>query len=235
MANLDNWNYYYNTSNGEQHRANLVYTALVSPDKKTFCMKFIRDKNYHYIEEENKNWTEELLKERFDREIKFYNLAKNNNIPTLDIIDINYKEREIYIKWPGNDFYTMSLTTSYEKILPNWKDQIIERYKEMWSIGVVKLSQHPNSWALFNDGILRPWNWFFTFERSEGLKSLSEFRVQISKDRQEKAMPLLKKYNLTVDKKYNLWFLQDLFFESFRFNYPDDLTDQLLEIKKNFN
>jgi hypothetical protein len=234
MANLDNWNYYYNTSNGEQHRANLVYTALVSPDKKTFCMKFSRDKNYHPFFEENIEWTEQLLTERFERELHIYSLAKTK-IPIVDILDVNYNKREIYIKWPGDDFYMMGLQKSYEDIVPDWKSQIVDRYKEMWSLGLVKLSQHPNSWVVFDDGILRPWNWFFTFERSEEKKSISEFLIQISKPRQEKGIALLKKHGIQLEEKYDIWQLQDIFFESFRINYPNDLVDTLLKSKQEYN
>jgi len=67
MTDISNWNYYYNWEVDQNVRANLVYTALVSPDNKTFCMDFNRQLGYHCFPE----WTgNDFLMQRME----------NNNI-----------------------------------------------------------------------------------------------------------------------------------------------------------
>ena len=228
---MTNWDYYWNEEPGDRFRANLVYTAYISGDRKTLCMSFNRDVNYHSNLEENTLWTEELLAERFQRELKFYNKAAGK-IPVAELLDIDENNRKIYIKFPGDDFYMMGYKSSYDQVLPNWREQITERFKEMWSLGILKFSMHPNSWIVYEDGILRPINWFFTFEEGEPEKSISEYLIQLSDSRQDKLRPLLEKFNIDIEKKYQLWDLQNICFESFRQNYPTELIDSLLSIKK---
>lgn len=234
MKNLSDWEYYYNEEPGDRYRANLVYTAYVSPDKKTLCMRFIRDIGYHKDPVENKLWTDDLLEERFRRELKFHSLAKLHT-PVVDIIDVDETSRSIFIKWPGDDFYMMGYRKSYDSVLPDWKDQIKQRFTEMWSAGILKFSIHPNSWLLFDDGILRPFNWFFTFSDNEESKSINDFMIQISDSRRDSLGPILKKNGWDLDTKYSLKELQNISLESFRKNYPSDLIDQLKEIKKDFH
>lgn len=228
---MTDWDYYWNEEPGDRFRANLVYTAYISGDRKTLCMSFNRDVNYHSNLEENALWTEELLTERFQRELKFYNRAAGK-IPVAELLDIDEVNRKIYMKFPGDDFYMMGYRSSYDQVLPTWREQITERFKEMWSLGILKFSMHPNSWIVYNDGILRPINWFFTFEENEPEKSISEYLIQLSDSRQDKLRPLLEKFNIDIEKKYQLWDLQNICFESFRHNYPSELIDSLLSIKK---
>ena len=228
---MTNWDYYWNEEPGDRFRANLVYTAYISGDRKTLCMSFNRDVNYHSNLEENTLWTEELLAERFQRELKFYNKAAGK-IPVAELLDIDENNKKIYIKFPGDDFYMMGYKSSYDQVLPNWREQITERFKEMWSLGILKFSMHPDSWIVYEDGILRPINWFFTFEEGEPEKSISEYLIQLSDSRQDKLRPLLEKFNIDIEKKYQLWDLQNICFESFRHNYPSELIDSLLSIKK---
>ncbi len=229
--NISNWNYYYNEEPGDRFRANLVYTAYVSPDNNTLCMKFYRDPGYHTDLEENNLWTDELLEERFQRELKFYNQAKDK-IPVAEILDVDERSRSIFLKWPGDDFYMMGYKNSYNSVLPDWKEQMKQRFSEMWSMGILKFSMHPNSWLVYDDGILRPINWFFTFEENESEKSISEYLIQLSDSRQDKLKPLLEKFNIDIERKYKLWDLQNICFESFRHNYPSELIDEILNLKK---
>lgn len=233
MPNLTKWNFYYNQEPDGICRANLVYTPYVSPDNKTFCMKFHRNPEYHNVQLENEQWSEDLLDERFQREVDMYRLAKTT-VAVADVIDIDESQREIYIKWPGDDFYMMGYGRSYDDVLPDWREQVKQRYREMWSSGILKFSMHPNSWLVYDDGILRPFNWFFSFERNEADRSIHDYLIQLSDSRQEKLAPILQETGVDIKRKYDLWFLQNICFESFRHNYPSDLVDQLLEIKNEF-
>ena len=231
MSHLKDWNYYWNEEQGDRFRANLVYTAYVSPDQNTFCMSFHRDPAYHSNLEENKLWTEELLTERFNREISFYEKAKAV-MPVADVLDIDIAKREIYLRWPKDDFYMMGYRASYDQVLPNWQYQMKERFQQMWELGILKFSMHPNSWIVYEDNILRPINWFFTFDKNEEDKSIADYLIQLSDSRQDKLGPILESSGIDINKKYDLKILQAICFESFRHNYPSDLIDQLLILQR---
>ena len=217
------WDYLYNWDGEYWHRANLVYTPYVSPDKSTLCMSFNRNKNYHTDIEENKKWTEEMLTERFEREIKFHSMAKSFYIPTLKIRDVNVDNREIFLEWHGADFHTQGFD-----VLPDWKDQWLLRLKEMWTIGIFKYSLHPNSWVA-HDGVLIPFNWFFSFSRNDPNITIKDFLIQISSERQEKLEQVLHAMGMDLDTPYDVNTLQKLALNSFRTNYPQDLINQALE------
>ncbi len=219
---FSNWDYLYNWDGEYWHRANLVYTPYVSPNKKTLCMSFNRDTNYHTDVEENKLWTEQLLNDRFSREIKFHSMAKSAGIPTLNIIDVDLSKRLISFEWHGADFYTQGFNT-----LSNWQDQWLQIIRKMWNAGIYKFSLHPNSWVA-HEGTLIPFNWFFCFEKNESIV-IRDFLIQISSERQEKMEAILKALNLDLDKPYDPHKLQTLAFLSFKYNYPDELIDQVVK------
>jgi hypothetical protein len=224
---LKNWNMYYNKDKDGEIRANLVYTPLVSPDKKTLCMDFNRYPEYHQWPEENALWTEELLTERFNREVKFNSLA-SSFIATIPIVDIDKKNRRIFLDWYGDDFYMQGFNNGgYDNVLPNWKEQWIDSIRIMQKNNVFKISLHPNSWVV-KDQKLIPFNWFFTYELNEPALTIRSLLIQISPSRQEKLEEILSQSGIDIDTKYNVDFLQKIAFYSFRSNYPKDLIDEIL-------
>lgn len=215
------WNYLYNWNGTQWHRANLVYTPYVSPDKKTLCMSFNRDKNYHTSIEENKLWTTQLLNDRFSREIKFHSKAKAAGIPTLNIIDVDFSTRTISFEWYGADFHTQGFD-----VLPNWKEQWVQRIEQMWDAGIYKFSLHPNSWVAHNEQLI-PFNWFFSFDNTDTIV-IKDYLIQISDERQEKMETALKLLGFDINSSYDPVTLQTLAFHSFKSNYPEDLIKEIL-------
>jgi hypothetical protein len=226
----DNWTFLYNLEGQEWVRSNLVYTPYVSPDKKTLCMSFNRDVNYHRWPEENKLWTNELLTDRFSREVTFHEIARKASIPTLKIQDINVFKREIYIDWHGDDFLMQGINNGgYDKVLPNWQAQWLDRITEMKKAGIYKFSLHPNSWVAI-DGVLTPYNWFFSFNKTDPKIKIRDLLIQISIDRQDKLQLMLDHYKMDLDTPYDIPTLQLICFNSFRSNYPESLIDQAIKI-----
>jgi hypothetical protein len=220
--NFNDWEYLYNWNGTHWHRANLVYTPYISPDKKTLCMSFNRDLNYHSDPEENELWTDSLLQERFARELNFYFMAKKAGIPTLYLQSFNALSRHIFFHWTGADFYTQGFD-----VLPNWQGQWLQRINEMWSAGIYKFSLHPNSWVV-REGTLVPFNWFFCFGKDESVV-IKDYLIQISNERQEKMEEFLKSLNLDLYKPYDPLQLQTLAFLSFKSNYPNELIEQVIK------
>lgn len=224
-----NWDYYYNLEGIEQVRANLVYTPYVSADKRTFCMSFNRDAEYHCHQEENAQWSDELLTERFNRELEFYFRA-GKTMPTLKIIDLDVKQRKIYLEWFGDDFYMQGyMNGGFNRVLPDWQEQWLTRLQQMWSAGIVKMSLHPNSWVA-RDGVLVPFNWFFSYQDNETV-AIRDVMRQISTARQEKLGQVLSAAAMDFDTAYPVGQLQRITFDSFRSNYPAELIDRALQLQ----
>lgn len=224
------WKYLYNYDESTQQdfRANLVYTPYVSPDGDTLCMDFNRDINYHMWPEENELWTEKLLNDRFIRELKFHTMAKEH-VPVLEIKHVDMAARRIFIEWYQDDFYTQAQKAGgYDKVLPNWKSQWLNRIEEMYRAGVYKFSLHPNSWVAV-DGVLKPFNWFFSFEKHEPKITIRDFLIQISPGRQDKLAEVLQNRGMNLDNPYDIKTLQIVCFNSFKANYPEPLIDQAIK------
>lgn len=224
---ITNWDYYYNLEGAEQVRANLVYTPLVSQDRKTFCMSFNRDPSYHKNPDENAQWTEEELNSRFEREVKFRNRA-SLVMPTLMVKDIDFDTRKIFLEWHGDDFYMQALKGGgYDAVLPNWRKQWVELITRMWSVNLIKISLHPNSWTI-REGHLIPFNWFYSYDVYEEPVVIRDMLKQISLGRQEKMIPVLEAAGYNIDTPYPITKLQPIAFNSFRSNYPSELIDHIL-------
>lgn len=227
-TDVTNWDLYWNIEGTDCYRANLVYTAYRSPDKKHFCQWFIRDIRYHNDNDENSLWTEQLLEDRFRKEIKFHAVA-SQSMPTLKIVEIDELQRKIIYEWPGDDFFMQSIYAgSREAVLPNWKEQWVELIEKMWQSNITKLSLHPNSWTVDN-GVLIPFNWFYCYDTDTGTDSFSNMSIQISSGRKENLYPILEKFNIDWDKEYPVKDLQLIAFNSFRNNYPKELIDGVIE------
>jgi hypothetical protein len=225
--NITNWNYYYNLEGQEQVRANLVYTPYVSPDEKTFCMSFNRDPLYHTDPAENAHWTGDLLQDRFEREVTFHQLAEDK-CPTLHLVGVDLNKRQIFLEWLGDDFYMQGLKAGgYDQVIPDWKEQWKLRIEEMWSLGIKKMSLHPNSW-IARYGVLVPFNWFFSYYADEDIV-IKDVLIQISQERQSKLLPLLEQSGLDINAEYSADLLQKIALNSFRSNYPESLIDSLLK------
>lgn len=227
MINVDNWNYYYNIQGNENIRANLVYTPLVSPDRKQFCMWFYRDDAYHFDKHINSMWNEDLLENRFRKELKYQKIAQRY-VPTLEILDVDESSRKIIIEWPNDDFYMSCLTKTPDQVFPGWKYQMQCVLKKLWSNNVVKLSLHPNSWVI-KDDLLVPFNWFFSYDKETDTDNLQDLIIQISDNRLEKVYEIFASLGFHPEKNYKVTDLQRLALHSFKSNYDPEFIDQLIK------
>lgn len=225
---LSNWTLYYNKNQDGPVRANLVYTPYVSPDRKTFCMSFNRNKDYHCFEEENSQWSDDDLQDRFEKEIKFYNKV-HGYIPTLKWYDIDYRSREIFMEWTGKDFFMLGYDIGYDSILPDWKEQWKQIIIKLRDKNISKFSLHPNSFVV-RDSELVPFNWFFCYDRHDPTVTVKSVLKQISTTRLDKLMPLLSSMNIDLEKSYNAQDLENLCLMSFLSNYPKDVIDGVMNV-----
>ena len=223
--------YYYNTVPGlGQTRNNLIYTSLMSDDQKTFVQWYYNDTDYHHGQ--NQIIDPSLMSEKWAKELMWLTLMATHRtqlVPEIQGIDLVNKK--IYLKIDGVDFWQQSLDAgcSFDGILPDWQEQMLAILQAHKDLGFYKYSLHPSSYFIV-DGQLKSINYFFCHSDSEEEVPLSHFRSHISIDRQHKLEEYFAVANLTWDSVLPYSTLQQISFESFRSNYPDDFIDKAKKI-----
>lgn len=222
--------YYNNTPTHGKVRNNLVYTSLISSDKKTFCQWYHNDTQYHMGM--NEIVDAELMEEKWHREIKFLCIMRDNypqHVP--EILDIDYNNKKIYLKIDGVDFWQRHYdgNCSYYQVLPDWQEQHLEIYRSHASLGIFKISLHPSSYFIV-DGKLKSINYFFCHQADESAPNLQNFRSHISAERQQKLEPIMKKMGIDWNSPVQWKQLQIIALESFKSNYPHDFIDEAIAI-----
>jgi hypothetical protein len=227
------FNYYYN--NLPEHglcRNNLIYTSLISSDQKTFCQWYYNDTEYH--KGQNQVIDPEKMEEKWEREVKFLTLLSNTNLDIIPtILDIDYKNKKIFLEIDGVDFWQRSLdknNCSFDEILPDWQDQMLEMIKIYRKLKIYKYSMHPSSYFLVNKK-LKSINYFFTYNHDENQISIKDVESHIYSTRQEELKKYTEKLGIVWDKPQSFDILQKLCWESFRTNYPKDFIEKVLCIK----
>lgn len=226
------FNYYYNNVPGQGLcRNNLIYTSLISEDKKIFCQWYYNDKEYH--KNQNQVVDPKLMEQKWQREIKFLTLM-TDHYPNLvpKILEIDRINKKIYLEIDGEDFWQRSLDNncSFDDIIPDWEDQILNILKAHKTLGLYKYSLHPSSYFVV-DGKLKSINYFFTYHRDEGPVKIIDHVSHIYSTRQNE----MKKYTESMGISWTDYEPQDvieqLTWESFRTNYPADFIEKAKCIK----
>ncbi len=226
------YEYYYNNVPGVgQTRNNLIYTSLISRDKKTFVQWYHNDSEYH--KGQNEIVDPAKMDEKWHREMHFlHNMQYHNPDMVPEILDVNVPERKIYLKIDGPDFWNRAncTTENYNNVLPDWQDQMCEIVKAHKARGWHKYSMHPSSYFVV-DGRLKSINYFFTYSSNEPNISIQEVESHIHSNRQTEMRKHLESLGIEWDKP-QLWNTMDqLCWESFRTNYPAEFIERVKCIK----
>lgn len=224
--------YYYNNVPGQGLcRNNLIYTSLISNDKKTFVQWYYNDTKYHHGQ--NQVVDSEKMEEKWEREVKFLKMMQDNypmHVP--DILDIDYNQRKIYLQIDGSDFWEQSGcdAKNYDSVLPDWQDQMLEIIKSHKNLKLHKYSMHPSSYFMI-EGKLKSINYFFTYGEDEPNISISEVESHIYSTRQDEMRKHIEKLGIAWDEKQPWYLFDTLCWESFRTNYPADFIEKAKCIK----
>jgi hypothetical protein len=226
------YEYYYNNIPGEGlTRNNLIYTSLMSRDKKTFVMWYHNDSEYH--KGKNEVVDPKKMDEKWNREMHFlHNMAHANPDMVPEILEVNVPERKIYLKVDGLDFWNRAncTTENYDNVLPDWQDQmcaIVEAHKAK---GWHKYSMHPSSYFVV-DGKLKSINYFFTYSSNEPNVSIQDVESHIHSNRQAEMRKHLSTLGIEWDKPHPWEVMDQLCWESFRNNYPAEFIERVKCIK----
>jgi hypothetical protein len=226
------YEYYYNNVPGEGlSRNNLIYTSLISEDKKVFVQWYHNDTEYH--KGQNQVVDPELMEDKWNREVKYLSKmhgAYNHLVPK--ILDIDHKHKKIYLSVDGPDFWNAAACSieKYNAVLPDWQDQILEIVQAHRSLGLYKYSMHPSSYFLV-DGRLKSINYFFCYHQDEGPISIADHTSHIYSTRQDEMRKHTDSMGISWTTPQPLDLLEQLCWESFRTNYPNDFIEKVKCIK----
>jgi hypothetical protein len=221
------FNYYYNTVPGEEpSRNNLIYTSMISEDKKVFLKWYHNDTEYH----QGKNQVVDSAKmdEKWNREMHFlHNMQYHNPDMVPKIKEVNVPERKIYLEIDGPDFWQLANYSqdNYDAVLPDWQDQILAIIQVHKDRGWYKYSMHPSSYFVVG-GKLKSINYFFTYSENEPDMSIASVQSHISTQRQAQLKEFTDKLGLDWNKQYSLKTIQLLTFDCFSNMYPADFIEK---------
>jgi hypothetical protein len=226
------YKYYYNNVPGEgPSRNNLIYTSLISDDKKTFVQWYHNDSEYH--KGKNQVVNPDKMDEKWNRELHYLsNMAWHNPDFVPKIVEVNVPERKIYLQIDGPDFWEQAGCNhnNFDKVLPDWQDQmlaIIQAHKER---GWHKYSMHPSSYFIV-DGQLKSINYFFTYHKDEPNVSIADVESHIHTNRQTEMRKHLESLGIEWDKPQPWEVMDQLCWASFSTNYPADFIERVKCIK----
>ena len=222
------FNYYYN--NVPEHglcRNNLIYTSLISEDQKTFVQWYYNDTEYH--KGQNQVVDPAKMEEKWLREVNYLTQMRNRYpelVPVIQKIDLD--TRKIYLEIDGPDFWELSGCDmlNYDKVLPNWQDQMLNIIRAHKILGLHKYSMHPSSYFVI-DGKLKSINYFFTYRNTESNISIQDVESHIYSTRQDEIRKHLDKLGIEWDKPQPWEVMDRLCWASFSTNYPADFIEKV--------
>lgn len=225
------YEYYYNNVPGHGLcRNNLIYTSLMSTDKKVFVQWYHNNSEYH--NGQNQVIDPKLMNDKFHRELHFlHNMAHHNPELVPKILDVNIPEQKIYLEVNGSDFWEQAGCSSdnFDKILPDWQDQMLDIIQAHKARSWYKYSMHPSSYFIV-DGKLKSINYFFTYSSNEGPISIADHASHIYSTRQDEMKKHITNLGISWDDKHPLPLMEKLCWNSFRTNYPAEFIERVLAI-----
>lgn len=229
MLKIEEMEYYYNRAPNESPwRNNLIYTSLISSDRKIFCQWYFDDGVYHGGQ--NQVLDPALMEQKWEREVKYLLLMDkhySNLIP--NILDIDYENKKIFLEIDGVDFWQRSLDKNYcsfDEVLSDWQEQMLEIVEAHRSLNLYKYSMHPSSYFVIN-GKLKSINYFFTYHASEGPIKINDHLSHIYSTRQEEMKKYTESQGISWTEPEPLGRLENLCWDSFRTNYPEVFIEKV--------
>jgi len=226
------YSYYYNNVPGSGLcRNNLIYTSLMSANKKVFVQHYTTEGDYH--KGQNQVVDPKLMDDKFQREVKYLRMMEKifpEFIPKILMID--NCERKIFLEVQGPDFWELAGCdqANFDKVLPDWQEQMLTIIEAHHAVCLYKYSMHPSSYFVV-DGKLKSINYFFTYHLIEGPISIADHTSHIYSTRQEEMKKATDAMGISWTEPQPLALLEELCWESFRKNYPADFIERAKCIK----
>jgi hypothetical protein len=202
----------------------------MSTDKKVFVQWYHNDSTYH--QGQNEVVDQSKMEEKWLREVNYLTQMRNaypELVPT--ILNIKLDERKLYLKVDGPDFWEQAGCDSanFDKILPDWQEQMLNIISVHKSLGFYKYSMHPSSYFIV-DGRLKSINYFFCYGSHEGPISIATHSSHIHSTRQAEMRKHIESLSISWDELQPLTLLEQLCWDSFSNTYPADFIQQAKEL-----
>jgi hypothetical protein len=223
--------YYNNVPNKGPTRNNLIYTSLISTDKKTFVQWYHNDTGYHRGENQVVNPAK--MEEKWLREVNYLTQMRNNYPDLVPVIkNIDLESKKLYLEIDGPDFWEQAECdmANFDSVLPDWQDQMLKIIKAHKSLGFHKYSMHPSSYFVV-DGRLKSINYFFTYRNTEPHISIAEVESHIYSTRQDEMRKHLDKLGIDWNTPQSWEVMDQLCWASFSTNYPEEFIERVKCLK----
>ena len=171
------------------------------------------------------------MDEKFEREIKFLKIMRDEYPQHVPSYRLDYEWKKIYLEIDGIDFWNKAdcKIENYDKVLPDWQEQMLEILHAHKELGLHKYSMHPSSYFIV-DGKLKSMNYFFTYYNSEPNVSIQEVESHLSVNRREKMKQHLETLNIQWNTPQTWETMDKLCWNSFRANYPQEFIENALNV-----
>ena len=224
------YDYYYNNVPGQGPcRNNLIYTSLVNQEQTEFVQWYYNDTDYH--KGQNQVIDPAKMEEKWLREVNYLTQMRNR-YPELvpEIVKIDLNTRKLHLKIEGPDFWERAQCNvlNYDRVLPDWQEQMLTIIRAHKSMGLFKYSMHPSSYFVVG-GKLKSINYFFTYRQDDSLISIKDVESHIYSTRQDEMRRHIQGLGIEWDQPQPFETLEQLCWASFSNNYPQDFVLRVKE------
>jgi len=119
---------------------------------------------------------------------------------------------------------------NFDKILPDWQDQMLNIIQTHKNLGWHKYSMHPSSYFVV-DGKLKSINYFFTYHEREAIISIADVESHIYTTRQDEMRKHLDTLGIKWDEPQPWEVMDQLCWASFSTNYPKEFIERVKCLK----
>jgi hypothetical protein len=167
----------------------------------------------------NEKWARELCY------LSHMSLYAPDLIP--NILNIDLINKKIYLEIDGPDFWEQAGCDhkNFDKVLPDWQEQMLNIIQTHRKLGLWKYSMHPSSYFIVN-GKLKSINYFFTYTNDEPNISIKDVESHIYSTRQDEIRKHIEKLGINWDDPQPFDLLNQLCWKSFSNNYPADFIER---------
>ena len=178
---MDNWSYYYKINPEENRlvRSNMLYTPMISPDGKTFCMNWDPNHEYQTKHGPREDFTPELIDFFFQKEVE--NLTTFEKFPWApELLDIDLKKKQIFFKWYGETCNNIVYSgRNLDDVCPSWKPQLYLIINQIFNMGYYKLSLYPHCFFIDDNNVLRTFDMYGCVKRSAHMIEYSKLKGMV--------------------------------------------------------
>ena len=203
---MSNWSYLYKIDKDSPPNlieTNLLYTPYYSNGLLKIHFDHTSYYQNEYLSERGivRNYTKDLVKFFFEREVYFLNKIKDKPYaPT--VVEINKDEQYILIEFPGETVNQIVYTErSLDEELPNWKEQLSFIIKDLYHSGYYKTSLYPHCFFI-QDGKLKTFDFYGCAERSNPFVKISDIEGMMGPGSAERFERATEGHLLNVETFY---------------------------------